>query len=282
MIVKYSSFPIGSVYSKSSTIGITKLDFLHSLIFVGQSRARISISTLLYKYRITEPFLEFKHGEIIKKSTITLLDQTEKTFISYNIGMAISDFCLRNLFNCKYTLHASLGFYTVTSFTGGKKYKFDLIGVTHQGDRIALEAKGSLTGYKSVKQARNQVKNSTINGKTPLYKLASIQGFSKKDILKVQIIDPVEMSTTNNDLIIEDSYEINQVYDLLISELKTGEIVTINNHAFYIKSFGNIRIGILKSFENELRFELIENIVQNFEVTTDCKLFSSGLYIEFL
>jgi len=282
MLVNYKSFPIGSSYSGKSIVSISKIDFLHSLIFVGQSRALTPLSALIYKYKILEPFLEFKSGNIIKIKTIDFLEQTEKTFLSYNIGMAISDFCLRNLFDCKYTLHTSFGFYKTRSFSKGKEYKFDLIGITKTGDKIALEAKGSLKGTQSKRKALNQVKFATINGASPLYNLASLQGFNKAKNLYVNIIDPFDLSESQTDIEISPKETITTIYQSIFNELKNGEIANIENHEFYVISFDGIKIGILKSLEKELSFDAIEEAIWNFEHKTNYKVFSSGLYIEFL
>lgn len=280
MNITYKKFPSGSSYKGISTVTIGRVDLLHSVVMVGQGRARVSIRDFIAKFTFISSFLSFNSGEIELQSNVDYLEQTEQTFLSYILGMAITDFILRNQFNASITLHASFGYYKVGHSIIGKNEKFDLIGVLKNKDLIAAEAKGSINKPASPGKALKQVKSALINGTVPSYRLAMLQGFKSGELV-VNVIDPYEKQEHNYDLNINIDEKIKKLYDNLGKEFSNSKVVKINGVEYRSIEFSGYEVA-LKQEIISMGYKLQDNQLEYRRKIDGYYVFNSGLAIKSL
>ncbi|MEC7120307.1 MAG: hypothetical protein VXW65_10445 [Pseudomonadota bacterium] len=135
--------------------------------------------------------LRMSSGRLIRTGVYDNMDPTEKSFVSFSMGMLTSKLFVHKLLDVHWLEHVS-SFDKTLLVNPNTKSRPDLIGVNKNGDFVIVEAKGTTNNYseKNQKKAKDQVKViSTINGVPPVLRVASQSYFHPS--LEVFFQDPV-------------------------------------------------------------------------------------------
>ncbi|CAI0996728.1 Uncharacterised protein [Serratia proteamaculans] len=166
----------------SSGVKITEAELLWAMITVGKRYQRqvlingdFSIQEIMNRISLIRSILDLSNNKIYKSVIYKNSDPTEKTFMSFMLGMAISKLLSQKLINVPWLAHLHM-LKTPMTYSRNTKSRPDLIGRNPQGDYIIVEAKGTSGNYNdsTQKKALNQLDViKTVNGVTPILYIAS-------------------------------------------------------------------------------------------------------------
>ena len=181
----------------NKTLKTDSLALIHSAIMVGRSSyadvMRYGISSafdLLFRVALLRANLAVSDKKLVKTQVYENLDPTEKSSVSFFLGMMIADLIARKYLGVTRLVH--LGHFKKKHHVilSGKKHP-DLIGET-SGGWVVVEAKGRTGGFDSQAQIKAKAQSRSIvsiNGKPPLVHTACQMYFSSKGI-SVRFDDP--------------------------------------------------------------------------------------------
>jgi hypothetical protein len=128
---------------------------------------------------------------IIKSQAYVGLDPSEKSAISYFIGLVSAKLFAEKLLNVSWLIHVDL-------YNGKVIYLFgehpDLIGLSKSKEWVVIEAKGRSNDFDSraLDKAKQQATSLwKISGQKPILKIA-LESYFSKDVLQVVLQDPDE------------------------------------------------------------------------------------------
>ncbi|CAI0728529.1 hypothetical protein [Serratia quinivorans] len=166
----------------SSGVKITEAELLWAMITVGKRYQRqllindeFSFQEIINRITLIRSILDLSNNEIYKSVIYKNSDPTEKTFMSFMLGMAISKLLSQKLINVPWLAHLHM-LKTPMTYSHNTKSRPDLIGRNPQGDYVIVEAKGTSGKYNDSTQTKalnqlNVIK--TVNGVTPILYIAS-------------------------------------------------------------------------------------------------------------
>lgn len=200
--------------------------------------------------------LKSSGGYLEKSSVYQDMDPTEKGFVSFSLGMAISKLFMSKLLNVHWLVHVANINNSIKTRTKTQS-RPDLIGLTTKKEFVIVEAKGRSNGFnlKAQTKAKEQTKViSTIDSKNPKLRVASQCYFD--DFLEVCIEDPED--------IIQDAIEVETDFNIYF-EKYYGFFYNLENEELdLLKS-----IGIEISLSNDLAIAIRDNSFKNFNVRND-------------
>ncbi|BEM22879.1 hypothetical protein SME04J_12450 [Serratia marcescens] len=185
--------------NSSSGVGITEEELLWAMITVGKRYQRqvlinenFSILEIINRISLIGSILDFSNSEIYKSVIYKNSDPTEKTFMSFMLGMAVSKLLSQKLLNVPWLAHLHM-LKTPMSYSRNTKSRPDLIGRNSKGDYIIVEAKGTSGRYNDATQNKaldqlNVIK--TVNRTTPILYIASQLYFDTSMSVKFQDPEP--------------------------------------------------------------------------------------------
>ncbi|TBU69803.1 hypothetical protein AB4I13_11050 [Serratia marcescens] len=185
--------------NSSSGVGITEEELLWAMITVGKRYQRqvlinenFSILEIINRISLIGSILDLSNSEIYKSVIYKNSDPTEKTFMSFMLGMAVSKLLSQKLLNVPWLAHLHM-LKTPMSYSRNTKSRPDLIGRNSKGDYIIVEAKGTSGRYNDATQNKaldqlNVIK--TVNRTTPILYIASQLYFDTSMSVKFQDPEP--------------------------------------------------------------------------------------------
>jgi len=136
--------------------------------------------------------LEAGSGRLLQTAPYIASDPSEKTSISFYLGMTLAKLFAELLFDVPRMLHVAVygQNYQVATAQGGSRP--DLIGLSANNDWFVFEAKGRSNGFEdeALESAKDQAEQITsIDGVAPVCSIAS-QSFFSSDGLRFRMDDP--------------------------------------------------------------------------------------------
>ncbi|MEX3171604.1 hypothetical protein AB4M04_05855 [Serratia quinivorans] len=168
--------------NRLSSVKITEAELLWAMITVGKRYQRqllindeFSFQEIINRITLIRSILDLSNNEIYKSVIYKNSDPTEKTFMSFMLGMAISKLLSQKLINVPWLAHLHM-LKTPMTYSQNTKSRPDLVGRNPQGDYVIVEAKGTSGKYNDSTQTKalnqlNVIK--TVNGVTPILYIAS-------------------------------------------------------------------------------------------------------------
>lgn len=202
-------------------------EIVHAAITVGRAtyrhvslHGRYSIFERLHKIFILYAYLrDGARGRLLRTRAYDGLDPSEKSAVSYFLGLMSASLFSSKLLGVRYLSHLDVYRYFPDpkyrinpEFFLGKK-KPDLVGQNAAGNWVAIEAKGRTEGYASwvVDSAkRQQLANlKSINSKPVSIKVATLAYF-RSGVFHVHMEDPQEINEEASNLILPETEEYTQ------------------------------------------------------------------------
>lgn len=231
---KFNSGNVLSIKNGNNNINVSEDFFIWSFITLGKNKkSKIRLEEILHKYFFIRFCVNFnKHIEI--NQFVVNLDPTEKKYIAYNLGMAVTRII-------SYTFFQHNRLYYVSS----KKYKtgkgtYDLVSQNKYGYSL-FESKGSTNSGQGKNKAISQVKGPNyVNNQIPIYSVAVIQGFDNHNRMTAQVIDPIpdnqngiNIDNEQDDaylvrILIKEAFERHDVRSKIVDNTRVNYIVLMN------------------------------------------------------
>ena len=185
-------------------------------------------------------------GRFIEKSTLySGLDPTEKSGISYFMGMLAAKVMGHRLLDVPWFFHLSMlnALGGTASLKGNSEP--DLIGLRRNREWIVAEAKGrtwrhSKSAMDAAKQQTRQLRK--INGKYPSLRVAVQASFNPK--LNWEIEDPEEFDDNDRDLQFNVENVLGMYYSASLAAIEKGQEIAIGNRKFIVRELSEVGVSI--------------------------------------
>lgn len=219
--------------------------------------------------------LKLESNFLQKTNIYKEMDPTEKVFISFSLGMAMSKLLACKLLGVHWLQHVA---YVNKHISTRKKTRSrpDLIGLNKRQEFVVFEAKGRSNKYDDAAQitAKNQTKViSKINGKYPILRVACQSYFD--EYLKVYIQDPEDISVNSLEVETDLNHYLKGYYSLFddLDDVSTS----------FLKSIG-IEIHFSENLSLALKNKTFDKFRSNIEQPEfdkyDFKCFPDGIKIK--
>src|ERR1035437_3515938 len=144
--------------------------------------------------------LEASSGRLLQTISYGASDPSEKTSISFYLGMTLAKLFAEVLFDVPRMLHVAVYGQNYQIAAGQGASRPDLIGLSVNGDRFVFEAKGRSNGFDG--QALNTAKDQaeqiiSIDNVGPLCRIASQSFFSRRVLYSPYIFSSSSFNTRN-------------------------------------------------------------------------------------
>ncbi len=200
------SGPFAEINGNVKIIEVTWAQLVWAAITVGKAAGDeyaygiYSALERLHRASMVRAYLfESSSGNLFQTNPYEMSDPSEKTSISFYLGMTLAKLFAELLFNVPRMLHVAVYGQNYQIATGQGASRPDLIGITANGQWFVFEAKGRSNGFDSsaLASAKTQAQQiSSIDGAPPVCSIASQSFFSSKG-LRFQMDDP-EPNETNH------------------------------------------------------------------------------------
>lgn len=204
---------------------------------------------ILYRASIVAANVSQNGNMLVKSSAYKSLDPSEKSAISYFLGLTFCKLLSHRLLNVPWLLHIDV--YRNHFSAAGQAFRFgssrlrpDLIGLDVGRRWVVMESKGRTNSYYAnlLSQAKNQTRNlRQIGGTYPNLRVAAVTHFTN-NFLTVDWEDPEGVNNNNFDL--DTSFEdyLFYYYKLIVNILSNKETTEINGYTIY--TFPNIQLTV--------------------------------------
>lgn len=223
-----------------------------------------SISDLVVRsHTVYANLRETPNYNIAKSSLYAGLDPTEKSGVSYFMGMVAAKVLGARLLGTPWLFHVSLVHALGGSVVLKAKSEPDLVGLRHDGKWIVAEAKGRTWGYSASAMAAAKLQTRqlrTINGQYPSLRVAIQASFNPR--LHWAIEDPEEYDEDAPDLRFNLQSAINSYYSAPLIATGKRQSRLIGNRKFLVQELSEI--GVTIGIDQDLRESLISrNVFRN-------------------
>jgi hypothetical protein len=195
--------------------------------------------------------MESSSGQIIKAPTYEALDPSEKTAVSFYIGMTLVRLFTYSLFNVDWLLHLDLYRKTVKAQLNTKS-RPDFIGVNANDDWLVFESKGRSDYMQGKGMSTLMTKAKTqasllqrINGVVPIGSFGAITHFQDDGLLRFDMDDPPPDKQNPH------AYELTFSTDQLITdyyrpflERKDSRAIGIKGHRIIGRDLGELDVTV--------------------------------------
>ena len=265
-------FPHGRISQHQNPLLIEVQELIWAAITVGRANmldvlahGHYSEFELIYRLSILLANLTTTRQNRLAKSAAFLhLDPSEKSAISYFLGLTMSKLFAEKLLKVPWLLHLDVYRDQLGVTAGvGVRQKPDLLGLSDANDWIVLESKGRANGLTAglLQKGKTQTRMiRSIAGKRPRLRISAVTHFVKGN-LHFDWLDPedeaedaIDLKTTLNDYLL-------LYYRLIYTTLSSHEAQ--NNNGFRVYTFADlgISVGLLESIfqaYSQQRLEIIE------------------------
>ncbi|OZQ68873.1 hypothetical protein CA600_05485 [Paenibacillus sp. VTT E-133280] len=252
-------------------------DVLHAALTVGRKSwdwvmqySNYSINEMSFRINMIEAFLCVRGNSVVRTPAFANLDPSEKTAISYFLGLVGAKLITHKKFDVPWLMHvdvyvnASAGTdrITIKKWREDSNERPDLIGINKRGEWIVTEAKGRQNHVSSaLDKAKQQTLNlKKIDGEYPVLRFGMLTYF-KNEIWTSDLVDPYEFIETAPNLDISKGQFFKDYYAPIFALLKSrGELLELNEDGFYTAQLPNTKliIGLDSSIYNVMNGALLE------------------------
>ncbi|ELM3615339.1 hypothetical protein RYR54_000952 [Aeromonas sobria] len=241
------------------------------------SHGALSLYEIINRSTLVWLTLKQNANKLEKSSVYTDMDPTEKTFVSFSLGMIMSKIFALKLLGIPWLEHVSSVNSSVVTKTQTKS-RPDLIGLNKRKEYIIFEAKGRSNNFDSAVQAK--AKNQTkvihkIGSLQPVLRVACQSYFNNS--LEVYIEDPEDIQEEPINIEISETDYFESYYSIFKGILRTDQSL--------LKQIG-IQIAFSSSLHSALKkrkYEALFNVAKKKDVYFDkdgFKCFPDGLKIK--
>ena len=255
---------LGNLLNSSTPIPVTWPEVIHAAITVGRGgwrdvfrHDRYSRYEMLYRASMIYANLRTRRGSITKTDAYHALDPSEKSAISYFLGLTFTKLLATKLLGIRWLLHLDVyGTHLGARYTN--RGRPDLVGLDASGRWCVFEAKGRSNGLAPnvISTAKAQTeKLRTIDGHLPHLRVAAITYFSGRS-LAVHMEDPDVFDARAGDLDVpEDQFLRDYYYPFTVLLEQVGEadrrevMVPMLPSVVDVAAFpvGGLRVGLERS-----------------------------------
>ena len=182
-----------------------------------------SVSDLVVREHMVYANLRQAHGHLEKSSLYGALDPTEKSGVSYFIGMMAARILAYRLLDVPFLFHVSMIHVLGGTVSLKGKSQPDLVGLRSDGNWVVVEAKGRTAGYSSsaMKLAKTQTRQlRQINGNYPSLRVAVQAYFGPR--LRWALEDPEEFDDNAPDLLFDEVQAFQRYYSGPMAAIAEG------------------------------------------------------------
>jgi hypothetical protein len=223
---------------------------------------------ILYRTAIVIANVSQQGNNLMKSPAYENLDPSEKSAVSYFLGLTFSKLMSQRLLNIPWLLH--LDVYRrqflrqgVPFIFGSTRSRPDLIGQDRNNNWIIIESKGRTNYMEStlLQKAKNQSRSlRRIGGVSPILRIGMVTHFQNKELI-VDWVDPENHNAnyfdidTNSDEFLINYYQL--IYSILQNKnySKNGEYVT------YTFDSIDLTIGLHEKIFNNYSSNSLKNVI---------------------
>lgn len=216
-----------------------------------------SVSDLIVRSHTVYANLREVSSRVYKSSLYSGLDPTEKSGVSYFLGMMGAKILGHRLLDTPWLFHVSMIDALGGSVDLKGKSEPDLVGLRKNRDWIVAEAKGRTWGHS--KSAMNKAKLQTrqvrrVNGQFPALRAAIQASFNPR--LQLAIHDPDEFDEDAGDMDFDLASAMDMYYSAPMAAIEGGELRDIGGREFYARELAEI--GVTIALDSEVHKQLRE------------------------
>lgn len=215
---------------------------------------------ILYRASIIVANLSYNGRGLVKSSAYESLDPSEKSAVSYFLGLTMTKLLANRLLATPWLLHldvykdqfarngSAFGF-------GSSRKKPDLIGLNNNRDWIVFESKGRTNGVEAdlLTKAKTQTRNlRRIGGAIPSMRIAIVTYFINGELF-VDWEDPDEFNEKGFDLETNSNEYLINYYRLIYNILANNETREFNGYITHTFDAVNLTIGLDNGIYNAYR-----------------------------
>jgi hypothetical protein len=261
----------GSALNGRHRLSLTWNEIIWAAITMGKpgvgfllSHGWHSISDLVVRSYTVYANLRESYTFIEKSSLYTGLDPTEKSGVSYFMGMIAAKVLGARLLDTPWLFHVSL----IKSLGGSvvlkAKSEPDLVGLRGNRQWIVVEAKGRTGGYSApaMSAAKLQTRQlRTINGQYPSLRVAIQASFNPR--LEWALEDPEEFDEVAPDLQFDTEVAMEMYYSAATMATDKGQSRLLGSREFLVQELSEI--GVTIGIDQEVRNRLKERSMFQYE-----------------
>lgn len=278
MEITYNShnFPnyFGNDFQGSNQLNFSVQELLWSAITVGRANifdvlqhGRYSEYEILYRASILFANLALDGNNLIKSSAYEHLDPSEKSAVSYFLGLTFTKLLSNKLLNIPWLLHIDV--YRNQFEKDGEAFGFgssrirpDLIGMDNRRRWVVMEAKGRTNSMENtlLKKAKNQTRNlRRIGIDYPSLRIAIVSHFRNGQLI-IDWKDPEGFNEDSFDIKTNSEEFLNNYYKLIFNILSTNQTVEIGEYIIFTFDDINLTIGLEKKIFEAYKTQNLSNV----------------------
>jgi hypothetical protein len=222
---------------------------------------------ILYRASIIAANIAISGNNLIKSSAYHSLDPSEKSAVSYFLGLSFCKLLSHRLLDVPWILHIDV--YRNHFRSMGQAFRFgssrvrpDLIGMDTRRRWVVMESKGRTNSYSPdlLIHAKNQTRNlRQIGGAYPNLRVASVTHF-RNNTLTVDWEDPEGVNEENFDLDTSVEDYLFYYYKLLVNILSNNATSELNGFTIYTFPNVELTVGLDTTIYNAYRNRSLETI----------------------
>ncbi len=288
MEINYTSqnflYHYGTDFRGINQLQFTVQELMWSAITVGRaniidvlSHGIYSEYEILYRASIIVANLSQNGINLFKSSAYEHLDPSEKSAVSYFLGLTFTKLLCAKRLNIPWLLHIDV--YREQFSRGGQAFRFgssrsrpDLIGLDIRRNWTVIESKGRTNKMERnlLNSAKNQTQNlRQIGGQYPNLRIAIVTHFINGQ-LTVDWSDPLDYNEENFNIETNSEEFLFNYYKIIFNVLQTNEKSIIELDGFLSYSFDaiNLTIGLDKNIYNAYEKKDLAQIQPKYELNS--------------
>lgn len=255
----------GPGLSGSHTITVSWNELIWAALTIGKpgvayllSHGWHSVSDLIVRSHTVYAYLREDYTYIKKSSLFAALDPTEKSGVSYFMGMLAAKILSSRLLSTPWLFHVSMSRALGAAVATKGKSQPDLIGLNHKREWIVVEAKGRSWSYsdQAMIAAKEQTRQlHTINGQHPALRVAVQASFNPR--LEWAMEDPEEIDEDAVDMELNTEHVMAMYYSGATSATDDGPVREIGDRMFRVRELREIGVTIAMDLEVRNRLSTV-------------------------
>ncbi|HHY28635.1 MAG TPA: hypothetical protein GX523_18205 [Desulfitobacterium dehalogenans] len=250
--IRYKADNFGSYYGSKlsgwNTLTVSWGEFIWAAVTVGRNSMRdilihgqYSIYEMVYRsFLIYANLQETLSGNIIKSSAYKSLDPSEKSAVSYFIGLTSTKLICEKLLGVPWLMHLDVYKNLHPKLNNGKS-RPDLVGLDQRGNWIVAEAKGRTNEFEpdALSKAKKQTRNlRKVAGQFPNLRMAVesyFDQFNAENPLAIRIEDPEDFEPNAPDLEITLNKYFADYYKPFVDLVDLASEENVDSNSLFLK-----------------------------------------------